>query len=84
MEGIGRNLRMHLLGRDHFCRSISPIKIGQPEQGHKTGVYPGSDGIVSLVVIVGVQSKTCHEDETEKAINWMSGIGPTQTRYDRK
>lgn len=78
-EGMAESLRLQIARRDHFCRSISSIKIGQPEQGHETGVYSGSDGIISLVMIVGVQGKTSHEDKTEKAINGMSSISPTQT-----
>jgi hypothetical protein len=61
----GNKSGMCIFGWDHFCGAVSTIKIGQPKEGHKTGIYPGSNGVLCLVVSIGVIGEASYKQKTE-------------------
>ncbi len=49
----------------HFSATVSPIKISQPEEGHEAGIYPDSNRIFRLNMLMGIKSKSRDQNKAE-------------------
>ncbi len=49
----------------HFCAAVCAVKISQPEEGHHAGVYPDSNGIFNLNMLMGIKSKSSDQNKAE-------------------